>query len=65
MSTDYRRYFCHIRVDGTFNGANLQKQSMAKLNEKIENALEEWSIEMTEKGLSTDIGWDWSESINL
>lgn len=50
MSTDYRRYFCHIRVDGTFNGANLQKQSMAKLNEKIENALEEWSIEMTENG---------------
>lgn len=65
MPTDYRRYFCQIRVDSTFNGANLPKQSIEKLNEKIENALEEWSLEMTQKGLSTDIGWSWSEHINL
>lgn len=65
MATDYRRFYCQIRVDSTFDGANLPRQSIKKLNEKIENVLEEWSTEMTEKGLSTDIGWNWSEHTNL
>ena len=63
--TDYRRYYCNIRIDSTFNGANLPKQIMSDLNERIENVLYEWSIEMTNKGLKTDIGWNWSEHADL
>lgn len=63
--TEARRYYCNIRVDVTFNAGNLPKQNIEKLNEKIENALEEWSKEMQDKGLSADIGWNWSEHTNL
>lgn len=63
--TEYRRYFCTIRVDATFNAGNLPMQNIQQLNEKIENVLEEWSIEMMNKGLKADIGWNWSEHINV
>lgn len=63
--TDYRRYFCNIRVDTTFNAANLPKQSIEELNEKLENVLEEWANDMMNKGLKIDIGWSWSEHINV
>ena len=29
------------------------------------NAIEEWSKEMADKGLSADVGWDWSEATKL
>lgn len=29
------------------------------------NAVEEWSREMVDKGLSVDVGWDWSENTKL
>ena len=62
MATGTRRYFGHIRVDATFNAGNLPLQNIKALNEKIENAVEEWSKEMVDKGLSVDVGWDWSEA---
>lgn len=65
MATEIRRYFGHIRVDTTFNAGNLPLQSIKSLNEKIENAVEEWSKEMTDKGLSVDVGWNWSEATKL
>lgn len=63
--TDYRRYLCTIRVDATFNAGNLPMQNIQELNEKIENVLEEWANEMMNKGLKADIGWSWSEHINV
>lgn len=60
-----RRYYCNIRVDTTFNAGNLPEQNIFDLNERIENVLEEWSREMADKGLNTDIGWNWSEHVNL
>lgn len=63
--TDYRRYFCSIRVDSTFNAGNLPMQNIQKLNEKIENAMEEWATEMINKGLKANIRWSWSENINV
>ena len=63
--TDYRRYYCNIRVDSTFNADNLPKQNMEDLNNRIEEVLTEWSQEMADKGLTTDIGWNWSEHMNL
>lgn len=63
--TESRRYYGHIRVDATFNAGNLPLQNIKNLNEKIENAVEEWSQEMAGKGLNVDVGWDWSEKTNL
>lgn len=60
-----RRYFGHIRVDTTFNAGNLPLQNIKSLNEKITKAVEEWSKEMAGKGLSVDVGWDWSEITDL
>lgn len=65
MSTEMRRYFVHIRADATFNARNLPLQNIRSLNEKISNAVEEWSKEMVDKGLSVDVGWDWSEATKL
>lgn len=63
--TEVRRYFGHIRVDATFNAGNLPLQNIKSLNEKITQAVEEWSKEMVDKGLSVDVGWDWSEATKL
>ena len=63
--TEYRRYFCNIRVDATFNAGNLPMQNLEELNEKIEKVLEEWATEMMAKGLKADIGWNWSEHMNV
>ena len=63
--TEVRRYFGHIRVDATFNAGNLPLQNIKSLNEKITQAVEEWSKEMVDKGLSVDVGWDWSEATSL
>lgn len=65
MATEARRYFCHIRVDTTFNAGNLPMQNIKSLNEKITNAVEEWSKEMANKGLRVGGGWDWSEATKL
>lgn len=63
--TDYRRYYCTIRVDATFNAGNLPKQNIQELNESIETVLEEWATKMMDKGLKADIGWSWSEHVNV
>ena len=63
--TEYRRYFCHIRVNTTFNAGNLPKQNIEDLDDRIKNALVEWANDMTKKGLSVDIWWDWSEHLDL
>lgn len=61
-----RRYFCNIRVDSTFNAGNLPKQNIEELNNLITNAITEWTDRMTrEKGLAVDVGWSWSESVEL
>lgn len=60
-----RRYYCQISVDTAFNAGNLPKQNIARLNEKIEEAISEWAMEMQEKGLSADVIWDWSERCEL
>lgn len=60
-----RTYYCNIRVTTSFNAGNLPKQNISDLNERIENAIEEWSMEMAKKGLKTDVGWNWSENCNL
>lgn len=65
MKTDYRRYYCNIRVDATFNAENLPKSSIEDLNSRIEDVFTQWSQEMANKGLITDIGWNWSEHCNL
>lgn len=65
MTTDYRRYYCNIRVDATFNAGNLPKQNIEDLNNRIEDVFTQWSQEMADKGLKTDIGWNWSEHLNL
>ncbi len=65
-NTDMRRYFCNIRVDSTFNAGNLPKQNIEELNNLITDAITEWIDKMTrEKGLSVDIGWSWSEQVDL
>lgn len=43
----------------------IEKQNIKSLNEKITNAVKEWSKEMVDKGLSVDVGWDWSEDTKL
>nr|DAY90276.1 MAG TPA: hypothetical protein [Caudoviricetes sp.] len=40
-------------------------QNIKSLNEKITNAVEEWSKEMANKGLRVGVGWDWSEATKL
>lgn len=65
MPGDNRRYYCHIRVDSTWNAGNSPKQNIEELNERLSNVLEEWSQEMQAKGLSTDVGWNWSEHCNI
>ena len=60
-----RRYYCKISVDTSFNAGNLQKQNISRLNEKIEEAISEWAMEMQEKGLSVDVTWDCSERIEI
>lgn len=62
---DSRRYYCNIRVDITLNTGNLPKQSISKLNEKIEEAISDWAFEMQKKGLSAEVAWDWSERCEL
>ena len=63
--TDYRRFYCTIRVDATFNAGNLPKQNIQELNESIETVLEEWATKMMDRGLKTDVGWNWSEHVNV
>lgn len=63
--TESRRYYCQIKVDTSFDAGNLTKQNISRLNEKIEEAISEWAMEMQEKGLSLDVTWDWSERIEL
>lgn len=63
--TESRRYFCTLRVDTTLNCGNLPKQSIQELNDRLEKVLTQWSEEMAQKGLSTDIGWNWSKHIIL
>ena len=60
-----RRYYCQISVDTSFNTGNLPKQNISRLNEKIEEAISEWAMEMQENGLSVDVTWDWSERTEL
>lgn len=61
-----RRYYCGIRVDATFNAGNLPKQNIEELNNLITNAITEWTDNMVrEKGLSVDVGWEWSEHVDL
>lgn len=59
--TDKRRYYCIISVDATFNAGNLPSQNISDLNERIREVFEEWKADMESKGLSVDIGCDWSE----
>ena len=54
-----RRYYCQISVDTSFNAGNLPKQNIAILDEKIEEAINEWAVEMQEKCLYVDVMWDW------
>lgn len=63
--TESRRYYCNLRVDAAFNAGNLPKQNIEELNDRLEEVLTEWSQEMADKGLTTDIGWSWSEHVNL
>lgn len=63
--TDYRRYYCNIRVDATFNAAYLPKENIQELNDKLESVLEEWANDMINKGLKADIGWNWSEHVDV
>lgn len=60
-----RRYYCQINVDTSCNAGNLPKQNISRLNEKIEEAISDWAMEMQEKGLSVDVIWDWSERRKL
>lgn len=61
-----RRYFCNIRVDTTFNAGNLPKQNVRELNDLLTNAITEWIDKIVrEKGLSVDVGWSWSEHVDL
>lgn len=59
--SEYKRYYCNIRVDVVSNDS----AGLSELNEKIENVLEEWSQENADNGISTDIGWNWSEHLNI
>ena len=63
--TDYRTYYLNARFDMTFNAANLPKQKLKELEEKIENLFEKFSIEMVDKGLECDIRWNWSEHTDV
>ena len=63
--TESRRYYCQIKVDTSFDAGNLPKQNISRLNEKIEEAISEWAMEMQDKGLSVDVMWDWSERCEL
>ena len=56
------RYYCDIRVDMNHKGAF---EHIQDFNEKIEVVIENWSNKMMEDGISTDIGWRWSEHKNV
>lgn len=56
------RYYCSIRVDLAHKGKFKDVQEM---NERIEDVIQKWSEKMMEKGVSTDIGWNWSEHKNV
>lgn len=64
--TEAKRYFCNIRADATFNAENPPERNMEEFNNLITNAITEWTDKMTrEKGLYVDIGWSWSEHVDL
>lgn len=56
------RYYCMIRVDLSHKG---DFEDVQELNEKIEDCIQEWSEKKMEEGISTDIGWNWSEHTNI
>ena len=56
------RFYGMIRVDLAHKGTF---EDIQNLNEKLEDVLQEWSEEMMNKGVSTDIGWNWSEHKNV
>ena len=56
------RYYCMIRVDLAHKG---KLKDVQELNEKIEDEIQKWSEKMAEKGVVTDIGWNWSEHTNV
>lgn len=56
------RYYAMIRVDLSHKG---KFEDVQELNEKIEDVIQEWSEKMMEKGVVTDIGWNWSEHKNV
>lgn len=58
----YGRYFMTLRVDIT--GDNPDK-AIRKLNEKIEELLTSESEILVNKGYSVDMGWNWSEHMNV
>ena len=56
------RYYLTLRIDIVGNDT---EKALKKLNEKMENLLTDESEILAEKGYKTDIGWNWSEHINI
>ena len=57
-----KRYYMTLRID--IDGKNPDK-AIQKINEKIEDVLTDESEILASKGYHTDIGWNWSEHINI
>lgn len=56
------RYYCIIRLD---SNPELDYEPHEALNERLSNTIQEWAEEQAKNGTTVDIGWNWSEHINL
>ena len=56
------RYYCIIRLD---SNPEISSKAHKELNEKLSTVIQEWADEQARSGNTVDIGWNWSEHINL
>ena len=55
-------YYCIIRLD---SNPELEYEPHEALNERLSRTIQEWAEEQAKNGTTVDIGWNWSEHINL
>ncbi len=66
VGINYRKFSGNIEVDiGLDFNTKIPLQNIISLNEKITNTMQEWSKEMTDKGVYCDTRLKWSEEIKV
>lgn len=59
---EHKRYYMHLSID--IKGDN-PENATKKLDEKIEELINNEGETLASEGYSIDIGWNWSEHTNI